>query len=148
MVVNRADVDEILQEVNLYLWEHQKEFELGTDFFAWASRVSYFHVLSYRKKTGRDRLVFGETLLEQLATDQTGISNRSESLARGLEECMARLEPRDRDLLVGRYTSRRSIAEIAVELGKTERAIYKSLGKLRQRLLACVRIKLHAEGVI
>ena len=58
MVVNWNDADEILQETNLRLWEEFDRFEPGTDFAAWAIRVAYYQVLTWRKKRDRSRLVF------------------------------------------------------------------------------------------
>jgi RNA polymerase sigma factor (sigma-70 family) len=67
LLVRPADVDDILQEINAVLWEKADEFQPGTDFWAWASQIARFKVLNHIRKLGRDRLVFDETILEQLA---------------------------------------------------------------------------------
>src|SRR3954465_10038924 len=67
LVPNQADADEVLQEVNLFLWRNAHEYRPGTDFGAWAYKVAYFHVLTYRKRLARNKLRFGDALLLQLA---------------------------------------------------------------------------------
>ena len=46
---NRADADEIFQEVGITLWEKFDQFESGTSFQAWARRVALNKVRSFRQ---------------------------------------------------------------------------------------------------
>ena len=50
LLPRRADAEEVLQEVNLYLWRNRDDFEPGTNFSAWAYKTARFHVLSFRKR--------------------------------------------------------------------------------------------------
>ena len=59
----------MLQETNMVLWCDSAKFQPGTDFRAWAYRVAYFQVLAQRRKRGRDRLSFDESLLKDIAQD-------------------------------------------------------------------------------
>jgi len=49
LVPNRTDAEEVLQETNLFVWRHADEFELGTNFAAWACRIAYYQVLTFRR---------------------------------------------------------------------------------------------------
>src|SRR4051794_34603624 len=69
LVGERGEVEDLLQEVNLWVWTHAEEFEPGTDFGAWAFRVAHYHVLTYRKRMARQKLRFGDGLLEKVAED-------------------------------------------------------------------------------
>ena len=67
LVPNRSDAEEVLQETNLFVWRHADEFELGTNFAAWACKIAYYQVLTFRKRQSRSRLCFSDALVEQLA---------------------------------------------------------------------------------
>ena len=42
LLVRSSDVDDLLQQVNVVLWEKADEFQPGTDFGAWASQIARF----------------------------------------------------------------------------------------------------------
>ena len=63
LVPNLADADDVLQNTHLVLWREFHRFAPGTDFAAWAGSVAFHEVLAWRKKRGRDRLVFSDEFL-------------------------------------------------------------------------------------
>lgn len=68
LVPDRNVARDILQETNLVLWRRREEFVAGTSFVAWASKVTFFQTLAYRRDRGRDRHVFfSEELMIELA---------------------------------------------------------------------------------
>ena len=70
LLPDRTAAQDVLQEVNVTAWQKRADFQPGTNFFAWASKIAYFHVLSHRRKMSRDRLVFDEEVLDYLAERQ------------------------------------------------------------------------------
>ena len=54
-VPSPVDAEEIHQETNVVVWNKFDQFELGTNFFAWACRIASYEVLKYREKRRRDR---------------------------------------------------------------------------------------------
>ena len=67
LVGNPDQASEVLQETNLVLWQKAEQFEIGTNFMAWALKVARFQVMAFRKKQSRDRLVFSEAATERVA---------------------------------------------------------------------------------
>jgi RNA polymerase sigma-70 factor (ECF subfamily) len=67
LLARPSDVDDLLQEVNLVLWEKADEFQPETDFWAWASQIARFKALNQARKLGRERLVFDLEILERVA---------------------------------------------------------------------------------
>src|SRR5690606_9661712 len=67
LVPNWADADEIFQETNVRLWRDFAEFEPGTNFAAWAIRVAYYQVLTWRKRAARDQLIFDDDMVQSIA---------------------------------------------------------------------------------
>ena len=77
LVPHRADADEILQETNLVLWRKFEEFRPGSDFRAWAFQVAYNKVKAFRERRGRDRLRFGQEVMDRLAAVAATARGRS-----------------------------------------------------------------------
>jgi RNA polymerase sigma-70 factor, ECF subfamily len=138
LVPNRADAEEVLQETNLFIWRNADEFQLDTNFAAWACKIAYFQVLTFRKRQSRSRLYFSDALVEQLAAGAV------ESLARGNEEaealdlCMEKLSQEDRQLMDLRYEPGATVEGIARQVGRSTKAVYNALGRIRTWLLDCV----------
>src|SRR5262245_27171270 len=76
LVFNYHDAEEVFQNTSVVLWNKFGEFQPGSDFFAWASRVAYYEVLSLLKQRRRSR-TFSDETLELLATEAIVISDRS-----------------------------------------------------------------------
>jgi RNA polymerase sigma-70 factor (ECF subfamily) len=64
-----GNVHDVLQETNLVLWRKIDGFEPGTDFAAWARSVAYFQSLAFLRDRKRDRHIFDDDLLQQIADD-------------------------------------------------------------------------------
>jgi RNA polymerase sigma-70 factor, ECF subfamily len=140
LVPNRADADEVLQEANLHIWRHADEFELGTNFAAWACRIAYFQVLTFRKRQSRNRLQFCDALVEQLARGaEASLTQQADSDAEALDHCMAKLSRPDRQLMEMRYEPEATIERIAQQVGRSRKAVYAALGRIRTWLLECMR---------
>ena len=89
-----GDVDqanEVLQETNLVLWRKSDEFRSGTDFKAWSFRVAHFQVMAFRQRQIRDRLVFGDDVLEQITRDAAIQDEVYQQRVDRLENCIASL---------------------------------------------------------
>ncbi|MEM9018735.1 MAG: sigma factor, partial [Verrucomicrobiota bacterium] len=69
MTGRREDVSDIVQETNHVLWRKREQFEEGTNFWAWASKIAFFQVMAHRKKRLRDRHVFGDELVHTIADE-------------------------------------------------------------------------------
>ena len=145
MVVNWNDADEILQETNLRLWEEFDRFEPGTDFAAWAIRVAYYQVLTWRKKRDRSRLVFDEIAIEAIS-DEGRVSAVVQDVREGaLSACLEQLTVRNRDLIKRCYAGKHTIRRVAEELNRSAESIYKSVQRIRLTLHRCVEQRLSLE---
>lgn len=108
-----SEVRDILQEVNLLLWEKMGSFKLGTNFGAWACTVAYYKVLDYRKKQKKDSfLIFSDELAKTLSDESVRSSElgarepaQLEARRNALQHCLQKLPPKDRSLLDARYNS-------------------------------------------
>jgi RNA polymerase sigma-70 factor (ECF subfamily) len=148
LLLNRADTDDVFQEVSMILWDKFDGEHPPNDFTAWACRIAYFKILDFRKKRQRDRLQFNQELLERLADTAVvhagtlQLDERHEALA----GCMAKLSPADHDLLARRFTEGATVQTIALQVGRSVEAVYKALTKIRKALFDCVTRTLAQEG--
>lgn len=65
LVGSAADAEDVLQDVNVTLWEKMDEALAADSFDAWAYGVARMQVLAYH----RDRQVFDPELLELIHTE-------------------------------------------------------------------------------
>jgi RNA polymerase sigma-70 factor (ECF subfamily) len=138
LLVHARDIDDLLQEINAVLWEKSAEFEAGTDFWAWASQVARFKVFNYLRSLGRERLVFDEQLLGQLADAASMKLQRIDERREALEHCLRQLPMPQRQLIELRYSSRQTIETISESLGRPAASLRQSLYRIRQALQACI----------
>jgi RNA polymerase sigma-70 factor, ECF subfamily len=136
LVPNRADAEEVLQETNLFIWRHADDFQLGTNFAAWACKIAHYQVLTFRKRQSRSRLWFSDALVEQLS--QNADLNVADADAESLELCMEKLSEQDRELIDLRYEPEATVESVAQRVGRSTKAVYNALGRIRTWLLDCM----------
>ncbi|MCA9238542.1 MAG: sigma-70 family RNA polymerase sigma factor [Planctomycetales bacterium] len=130
----------VLQETNLVLWRKASDFSYGTNFTAWSRKVAFWQVQAYVRDRRRDRHVFSDELITQLANQQaTTASDGEETDVRiALRHCLSHLSKSNLDLLRERYEADMPIAMLADKTGKTQSAVKVGLMRLRRSLLKCI----------
>ncbi len=146
LVSNHTDAEEVLQETNLFIWRHADEYELGTNFPAWACKIAYYQVLNHRKRQRRAGLHFSDVLVKQLASTVARNPGWPSDDLEAFEQCFDRLPERDRELLHLRYEPDATVSSIARRLGRTTAAVYKALGRSRTWLIECMERSLSGGG--
>lgn len=139
------DADDILQQTNAILWEKSSDFELGSNFIAWSFRISYYQVLAYRKQQQRERLVFDDNLLEDIAELSCAKSEEYGTKHRLLRQCLENLSDRQRESIRRRYHMGATLETIATETQMTVNALKQLLFRARNSLQRCVESKLSVE---
>ena len=140
-----ADVDEVVQETSLVAWRKFDRFERGTSLMAWAATIARFEALDHLRRRGRERLVFSEEVIELLATETLAESDALERERSALDNCLAKLEKPQRELLLLSYQPGARLHEVAARAGKSVQGYYKTVQRLRTRLLACIEGELRHE---
>jgi RNA polymerase sigma-70 factor (ECF subfamily) len=144
-----ADASEVIQEANLVMWQKFDEFEIGSNFQAWAGRIIQFKAKEFRRKQGRDQRIFTfltDELSETLVEEASDLVGEFEERYPALQRCLSKLKSADRELLEIRYQTGSTIASVAEATGRSAEALYKTLSRLRSALLACVNRTLVAGG--
>ena len=145
-MVRPSDVDDLLQEINVVLWEKCDEFQPGTDFWSWASQIARFKVLNQVRKYGRERLVFDDAVLQQLAAMAEQKLQDLDRRRDALDHCLKQLPPAQRQLIDLRYASGQTVESIAESIGRPAGSIRQTLYRIRAALEACVQTQLTPGG--
>ena len=146
LVLSRADADDVLQETALVLWEKFDQFEAGTHFDRWAFRIAHFQVMYHRQRKTRDRLRFGDKLVEQLGEDMMAETQQFEATQEALAQCLGKLPAPDHDLIRQRYQGDTTNRHLARDSGRSESAISRALNRIYLKLLLCIEGTLARDG--
>jgi RNA polymerase sigma-70 factor (ECF subfamily) len=139
------DLDDLVQQTALTLWREFGRFDTTREFLPWALRISYFEVLRHRKKQSRDRLVFTDEFVglmaNEFAEDRTPGPHRL-----ALDACLARLDPKSREVLLARYGGEITVGSLAGKHRVSVHHLYRLLDQARASLVTCIRRHLHLGG--
>ena len=142
LVPTRQMASEVMQDVILVLWE---KFDAAADFQGWAFGVAKNVALRHLRRQSRDRHVFDDELVNQLADDAVALVSVHDGHREALELCLDKLPAAQRELVLTAYTKGTRMDELATRRGQTPMALYKLLHRIRQALLECVERTLAKE---
>jgi RNA polymerase sigma-70 factor (ECF subfamily) len=134
-----SGVRDLLQEVNITLWQKRESFELGTNFKAWAFQTIRYHMLNHRRRLiSQGWLIFDDDLIERLSPEFEVEPDELEERHLALRTCLQRLRPQDRELLHHRYATTSSLQEYAVTTHRSAGTLKAVLFNLRAVLRRCI----------
>ncbi|AQT68057.1 RNA polymerase sigma factor [Anaerohalosphaera lusitana] len=145
LVPSRSDADDIMQETATVMWTKFSEFKEGTNFAGWGIRIAYFQVLYFYRKNKARPVQFPADILEKMGAAAEKKSGQNEELLKTLRECVERLDERDRKLLQMRYEQGMAPKNLAEFLSKPVKGIYRSMSRIHNTLVMCIRRTLAAE---
>jgi RNA polymerase sigma-70 factor (ECF subfamily) len=151
LVRTKGAREDVLLEVAQVLWEHIGDYDRTRPFGQWARSVAANKILLHqRMDPAFPARLSPEAILAvaeawDVAEVRDGICGRPEEVA-ALARCLRLLPDRAARLVHQRYTEAQSVQAIAAMADSSPEAIHQSLGRLRQRLAACVAERLPAEA--
>jgi RNA polymerase sigma-70 factor, ECF subfamily len=142
VVRNWEDSDDLYQSVCLILWNKFESFRPGSSFFAWARQVAKITVSNYLKhKQPPDPI--SDKVLETLAEVAIEAQDdEAEPYLAALRRCKAKLGDMDEQLLELHYAKDLGSRQIADYLRRPQQSVCRSLNRVRNWLLECVRMEL------
>jgi RNA polymerase sigma-70 factor (ECF subfamily) len=138
LVADEHATKDILQETNVTLLKKARDFEPGSNFTAWAFRIAYFEVLTWRRRRGRDRVHFDNELVESIAETVERVAPGYEDRLNALQTCIRELPERQREVIERRYLKSEAVQDIADDLGFKANAASQLLFRARTNLLKCI----------
>ena len=132
---NPQDREDCLSEVTIRVWERIGQFDRERGSWgAWLTAVTRNAALNYARNISRGGS--GEEISEDTPSPEASPEEaviRQERRA-AVDQALRRLTPKDRALFYRKYYYLQSTAQIASELGMTERAVEGKLYRLKKQL--------------
>ena len=130
--------DDIMQEVIAAVVESFDKYDSDKPFVGWLLGIAKNQVGLYRRKTHRERLVFDDSTVDQLACAFSELPTSEIHKLEFLRGCLEKLNERDRRLCDLRYEQDLKPAGIATALGITSNRVSKALQRIRDQLRSCI----------
>lgn len=148
LVQHQADAEDVYQQVSMVLWRKFDDFEVGTNFAAWATKVAHLTARDFVRTRRRRAVAFSDEVLAAIAAAYDPDNGwRRGGASDALSACLGKLPQKDRQLVERCYSPGRDYAKIAEEEGRSITAIYQAICRLRKSLYWCVQRTLAREGV-
>lgn len=144
IVPNMDNVDDVLQESKLAMWQNFNKFQLGTNFNAWSHRFVFNQALAHRKKMSRSKIQYtlSDEFYESVFSFSEEKSEEIECKIDIMQICMEQLPEKKMALLKMRYIEKMSVDSISKQHNKKIDAIYRSISRVRNLLRDCVTRKM------
>lgn len=123
--------EDVVQQVALTVARRFDEYDGARPFVAWALWLAKSRIADHYRKQGRERLMFSEALMDQLA--EVLVQQQSERTARheALEHCLDKLPEKSRQLLALRYEDDAPIERVADAIEASAGAVRVMLFRIR-----------------
>ncbi len=145
LLADPVAAEDVLQETNLAAAERLADAASISDFTAWLFGVARRQVQDYRRRAARERLQFGDELLDLLADELPAATADMPARQQALRGCLADLPQEHRELILRRYAPGASVQRLAAQLRRTVGVVSQTLYRIRQALAQCIQGKLSAE---
>lgn len=150
VIYSRDDAEDIFQSVSMTLWRKQADFDPQQGSFAgWAVGIARNHIRNYLREQKRKpgHVVFTEKLVDQLLeTESVSAKLIGDERSSALQNCLSKLQEKQRKLLELFYGRRQSTTELAEAIGIARKTLYRRIDRIRAALQECVSRRL--EGTI
>src|SRR3954469_7382392 len=88
LVPRRYDAEDLLQETSLVICEKFSEFQIGTDFVAWACQIAYWRVRFSRQKDARSKVFFDQEVGDIVAKTAGAMAEEMDDRHEALAACL------------------------------------------------------------
>lgn len=148
LIPSSPDVQDVLQDTNVVIWEKMDKYKSGSNFRAWTFTIARNTVKAQLRKTKQYQ---GTALNEDviLAITETWYHRQEQNIDRkqlALDQCLLALKQAERNLVNARYTQGASLEKHAQKIGRTAESLRVTLFRIRIKLRECVRHRIQMEG--
>ncbi|MEZ6136710.1 MAG: sigma-70 family RNA polymerase sigma factor [Pirellulaceae bacterium] len=140
------DRDDVLQEISVAVLEAFPAYDPARPFTAWAMGIARNQIGTYLRERKRNRLVFDAETVDLLAVAFEQLDSAQSRQLDFLQDCLAKLEGRARQLCELRYQNDLKPAAIGSLLNMTPNTVAKSLQRIRDQLRQCIERHAAREG--
>lgn len=148
MLPGSQDVNDILQDTNVVLWEKMSNYKQGTNFKSWAYAVARNKVMQYWDKQKKlSKTILSEEMLSAVAEARKDDTPEwVEQKLNALNQCMAKLKSSDQAIVQARYSEHGGLKSYSTNNGRPSASVRVSLYRIRQKLKTCIDKRIHLKG--
>ncbi len=147
MVHNQTVAEDLLQETASIMWENFDHFQEGTNFAAWAISIARNKTLEYLRENRKTKKLFQDEFYRKLSLVAETSTNDYSLRVTALEECLKKLNERDKILINQRYKDNVSVKEISHANGWPTSTLYQRFSKIFGLLHVCISRSLARQGL-
>lgn len=146
LVPRHHDAEDILQRTAASLVVMRCSYDQDRSFVAWAIGVARVEVLRYRQEIRREKAVFDTETVEAIAQAFERAGPDLLEMKSVLNQCLAKLKGRVREVFEMHYVQGLRPAEIASRLARNTNAVFLSLHRGRLALRRCMERSMGESG--
>lgn len=142
------EINDVLQDTNIVLWEKMHTYEPGSAFKTWAFTVARNKVMQYWDQQKRqNRIVLSEkTILAVAEAKKDDTPEHIEHKLSALTQCLDQLNQNERNLVDARYTGDISLESYSTQADRPAASLRVSLCRIRKKLRSCIDKRLGVKG--
>jgi len=126
----KCDVEDIVQEVFIRIYQNLSKYQLGTSFSNWAYRITFNHTMNMLKKQNRHKiLLFGKI------PEYAQSPNSSSEISHEVKEALSKLSIEERNLIYLRVYEDLSYRKISQIQNVSESALRKKYERARKKFI-------------
>lgn len=142
LIPDYQQADEVVQRVAVTLVRKFDQYDQTRPFAAWAVGVAKNEVLYFRRQRATDKHLFGDDIVEQIASRYERLAEELDPLRDALKECLNKLNDRSKLAVELRYRRGMKSGAIAEEMELTAGAVRMLLYRVRDILRRCIERRL------
>jgi RNA polymerase sigma-70 factor (ECF subfamily) len=138
LIPNYQQAEEVLQRVAVTLVRKFEQYDQSRPFGAWAVGVAKYEVLYYRRERATDKHLFGEEIIDQIASRYELMAEELDPVREALRRCVDQLKGRSKRAIELRYRRGMKSSAIAEEMTLSPGAVRMLLCRVRETLRRCI----------
>jgi RNA polymerase sigma-70 factor (ECF subfamily) len=146
LIPDYQQADEVLQRVAVTLVRKFDQYDQLRPFAAWAIGVAKYEVLYYRRERATDKHLFGDDVVEKIASRYETVADEGDPIREALRLCLDQLKGRSKDVIDLRYRRGMRSNAIAAEMTLSAGAVRMLLCRVRETLRRCIERRLAAQN--
>jgi RNA polymerase sigma-70 factor len=145
-----SSAEDLAQKTFITAYDSLADYDTRRPLLDWLRGIAMNHCRNeWRRRARQARMEKQLIEIRRAEWEAAALPNRDDDARlEALNECLAALGDRERELIRLRFVEGRSLKDIGRQIGRTEVAARLWLLRLRGRLLECIRLRLGEEGGI
>jgi RNA polymerase sigma-70 factor (ECF subfamily) len=146
LVADRAERDDVLQEVAMAVLESYGTYDRSRPFVPWAMGIARHVAADAVRRRRRMPALLGDAALDALAGAVAEVAETERARLAHLADCIQGLDGRAREICDLRYRQDLSPSAIASMLGIQPNTAAKALQRVREKLRECIERRVRGEA--